>query len=118
MAMRKQNCSIDEISAALKTAGHSLSPVTVSLIVTEEGVARCPRRADDERPDTPRPLAAAVAEVRRLDLRPRQLRTQVGGVFLVVPSLAAIPFDTLLDEASLPGSRQLPPAQAMRALWA
>jgi len=56
--------------------------------------------------------------VRRLDLRPRQLRTTFGGLFLFVPYLAAIPFDQLLDEASLPGSRKLPAAQAMRALLA
>jgi hypothetical protein len=116
--MRKQNFSIYDISAALKAEGHSLSPVAVSLLVKEEGFARLPRRYDDERPDTPRPLAAAVADVRRLDLRPRQLRTKFGGLFLFVPYLAAIPFDKLLDEASLPGSRKLPAAQAMRALLA
>lgn len=118
IAMRKQNFSIYDISEALKAEGHHLSPVAVSLLVKEEGFARLPRRADDERPDTPRPLAAAVADVRRLDLRPRQLRTKFGGLFLFVPYLAAIPFDTLLDEASLPGSRKLPAAQAMRALLA
>jgi len=118
IAMRKQNFSIYDISAALKAEGHSLSPVAVSLLVKEEGFARLPRRYDDERPDTPRPLAAAVADVRRLDLRPRQLRTKFGGLFLFVPYLAAIPFDKLLDAASLPGSRKLPAAQAMRALLA
>ena len=118
IALRKQNFSIYDISEALKAEGHSLSPVAISLIVKEEGFARLPRRADDERPDTPRPLAAAVADVRRLDLRPRQLRTKFGGLFLFVPYLAAIPFDQLLDEASLPGSRKLPAAQAMRALLA
>jgi len=56
--------------------------------------------------------------VRRLDLRPRPLRTTFGGLFLFVPSLAAIPFDQLLDEASVPGSRTLPAAPAMRALLA
>jgi len=116
--MRKQNFSLYDISEALKAEGRSLSPVAISLIVKEEGFARVPRRADDERPDTPRPLAAAVADVRRLDLRPRQLRTTFGGLLLFVPSLAAVPFDQLLDEASLPGSRTLPAAHAMRALLA
>jgi Transposase DDE domain len=92
--------------------------VTISLLLKEEGFARLPRRADDERPDTPRPLAAAVADVRRLDLRPRQLRTQFGGVFLFLPYLAALPFDQLLDEAGLPGSQKIPAAHAMRALLA
>jgi hypothetical protein len=118
IALRKQNFSIYDISEALKAEGHRLSPVTISLLLKEEGFARLPRRYDDERPDTPRPTAAAVADVRRLDLRPRQLRTKFGGLFLFIPSLAAIPFDQLLDEAGLPGSKKIPAAHAMRALLA
>jgi len=118
IAMRKQNFSISDISEALKAEGHSLSPVAVALLLKEDGFARLPRRYDDERPDTPRPTAAAVAAVRRLDLRPRQLRTKCGGLFLFLPSLAAIPCDTLLDEAGFPGSRKMPAAPAMRALLA
>jgi transposase-like protein len=118
IALRKQNFSIYDISETLKAEGHRLSPVTISLLLKEEGFARLPRRADDERPDTPRPTAAAVADVRRLDLRPRQLRTKFGGVFLFLPYLAALPFDQLLDEAGLPGSKKIPAAHAMRALLA
>jgi hypothetical protein len=118
IALRKQNCSIYDISETLKAEGHRLSPVTISLLLKEEGFARLPRRADDERPDTPRPTAAAVADVRRLDLRPRQLRTKFGGLFLFLPYLAALPFDQLLDEAGLPGSTKIPAAHAMRALLA
>ena len=118
IAMRKQNFSIYDISEALKVEGQSLSPVAISFLLKEEGFARLPRRYDDERPDTPRPTAAAVADVRRLDLRSRQLRTKFGGLFLFMPYLAAIPFDGLLDEASLPGSNKIPAASAMRALLA
>jgi hypothetical protein len=99
IALRKQNFSIYDISEALKTEGHRLSPGAISLILKEEGFARLPRRYDDDRPDTPRPTAAAVADVCRLDLRPRQLRTKFGGLFLFMPYLATIPFDALLDEA-------------------
>lgn len=98
IALRKPNCSISAIRETLKTEGHTLSPVAVSLLVNEAGFARLPRRYDDERPDTPRPTAAAVADVRRLALKPRQLRTKCGGVLLFVPSLAAIPFDDLRDK--------------------
>ena len=118
IALRKQNFSIYDISETLKAEGHSLSPVTISLLLKEEGFARLPRRADDERPDTPRPTAAAVADVRRLDLRPRQLRTKFGGLFLFLPYLAALPFDQLLGEAGVPGSKKIPAAHAMRALLA
>ena len=118
ITLRKQNFSIYDISEALKAEGHALSPVTISLLLKEEGFARLPRRADDERPDTPRPTAAAVADVRRLDLRPRQLRTKFGGLFLFLPYLAAIPFDQLLEDAGLPSSKKIPAAHAMRALLA
>jgi len=118
IALRKQNFSIYDISETLKAEGHRLSPVTIALFLKEEGFARLPRRADDERPDTPRPTAAAVADVRRLDLRPRQLRTKFGGLFLFLPYLAALPFDQLLGEAGLPGSKKIPAAHAMRALLA
>jgi hypothetical protein len=118
ITLRKQNFSIYDISEALKAEGHALSPVTISLLLKEAGFARLPRRADDERPDTPRPTAAAVADVRRLDLRPRQLRTKFGGLFLFLPYLAAIPFDQLLEDAGLPSSKKIPAAHAMRALLA
>jgi Transposase DDE domain len=118
IALRQQNFSIYDISETLKAEGHRLSPVTISLLLTEEGFARLPRRADNERPDTPRPTAATVADVRRLDLRPRQLRTKFGGLFLFLPSLATLPFDQLLGEAGLPGSKKIPAAHAMRALLA
>jgi Transposase DDE domain len=118
IALRKQNFSIYDISETLQAEGHRLSPVTISLLLKEEGFARLPRRADDERPDTPRPTAATVADVRRLDLRPRQLRTKFGGLFLFLPSLATLPFDQLLGEAGLPGSKKIPAAHAMRALLA
>jgi hypothetical protein len=118
ITLRKQNFSIYDICEALKAEGHTLSPVTISLLLKEEGFARLPRRADDERPDTPRPTAAAVADVRRLDLRPRQLRTKFGGLFLFLPYLAAIPFDQLLADAGLPSSKKIPAAHAMRALLA
>ena len=122
IAMRKQNFSIYDISEALKAEGHSLSPVAISLLLKEEGFARLPRRYDDERPDTPRPTAAAVADVRRLDLRPRQLRTKFGGLFLFVPYLAAIPFDKLLDEPACPAQKKFPPptpygSPGLKTLW-
>ena len=56
--------------------------------------------------------------MRRLDLRPRPLRATCGGVLLFLPSLAAIPVDTLLDEAGVPSSKKIPAAHAMRALLA
>lgn len=118
IALRKQNLSIYDISRSLKAQGETLSPVAVSLLLKAEGFARLPRRADEERPERAGPAAAPVADVRRLDLSARTVRTQFGGLFLFVPYLAALPFDALMRQAGLPGSKMIPAPQAMRALVA
>ena len=118
IAMRKQNLSVYDISQALQRSGQQLSPAAISLLLKEEGFARLPRRRDEERPDTARPDAAAVADVRALDLSPASFRSQFAGLFLFAPYLASIPLDQMLPEAGFPGSAMIPPAAAMRSLLA
>jgi transposase len=114
--MRKQNLSIYDINQVLSTKGHEVSPVSVSNILKEEGFARLPRRKDDERPDGTRPIVADVADVRQLDLSPQRFRTKFGGLFLFLPFLARIPFDRIMDQAGLPGSKMIPAAHGIRSL--
>ena len=116
IALRKQNLSIYDISQALAKEEHPLSPVAISLLLKEEGFARLPRRGDDERPATARPIVADVADVRQLDLTPRHIKTDFGGLFLFLPWLATIPFDRILSQVGLPGSKMVPAGCAMRAL--
>lgn len=118
IALRKRNLSIYDISRALAAQGDTLSAVAVSLIVKEEGFARLPRRPDEERPEHAQPAAAAVADVRQLDLSPRTFRTQFGGLFLFAPYLAQLPFEALMRETGLPGSKMIPAGHAMRSLLA
>jgi transposase len=118
MALRKQNLSIYDISRALEAAGSPLSPAAISLILKEEGFTRLPRRRDEERPPGTRPDVSPVADVRQLDLSSRQFRTRFGGLFLFLPYLAQIPFDQLMEQAGLPGSKMIPAGQAMRSLLA
>jgi hypothetical protein len=84
----------------------------------EEGFAKLPRRADDERPDQPRPVVAEVADVRRLDLTPRHFRTKFGGLFLFLPWLVSAGLDKLLAPGGFPGSKMVPAACALRSLLA
>lgn len=116
IALRKQNFSIYDISRALAKEGHPLSPVAISLVLKEQGFARLPRRRDDERPAAARPTVADVANVGELDLKPRQIKTQFGGLFLFLPWLVAMPFDRLMTQAGLPGSKMIPAGCAMRSL--
>lgn len=116
VTLRKQNLSIYDISTVLAAQGTPRSPAAVSLVLHEEGFAKLPRRSEDERPAGPRTAVAAVADVRALDLSPRQIRTQFGGLFLFVPFLAQIPLETILRTAHFPGSQMIPAAHALRAL--
>ena len=118
VALRKQNLSIYDISAALDRAGRPLSPPAVAQILQDEGFARLPRRRDDERPARVRPEVAAAADVRSLDLSPRRFRTKFGGLFLFLPALASIPFDALAEQVGLPGSQMIPAGCALRSLLA
>src|SRR6266571_1435370 len=116
VALRRQNLSIYDISQALAEKGDRRSPAGVSLILREEGLPRLQRRTDDERPQTPRPEKAEIADVRSLDLSPREFRTQYGGLFLFVPLLARIPWPDLVKRADLPGSVMIAPEHALRSL--
>lgn len=118
VTLRKQMLSVYDISRALGEAGTPLSPAAVGTILKQQGFAKLPRRRDDERVDTVRPTAAEVADVRELDLSPQRFHTKFGGLFLFLPYLASMPFDSLIENAGLPGSKMVPAAHAMRSLLA
>jgi hypothetical protein len=118
VSLRKQNLSIYDIRRALIKNDQPLSAPAIAVILKEEGFARLPRRPDEERPAAIRPEAAAVADVKELDLSPRQFRTKFGGLFLFLPYLAAMPLEKIFRRAGLPGSKMIPAGQAMRSLLA
>ena len=118
IALRKENLSIYDISRNLAHEGHPLSPVAVAQILKDEGFARLPRRADDERPPGSRPTTTDVADVRQLDLSSQSFRTKFGGLFLFLPMLASIPLDRILRESRFPGSEMIPAGAALRSLLA
>lgn len=116
--LRKQNMSIYDISKALKKAGTQISAAHVANILKEEGFARLPRRADDERIKPPGPDIADGADCRKLDLSPRTVHTRAGGLFLFLPMLATIPLEEILADCKFPGTEAIPAAHAMRSLLA
>jgi hypothetical protein len=118
VTLRKQNLSVHDISRTLSREGQPVSAATVSAILKEEGFARLPRRADDERPDQVRPEAADAADVCSLDLSPRRFRTRFGGLFLFVPLLVDADLKTIVRRAGLPGTKQVPADAAVRSLLA
>ena len=118
IALRKQNLSVYDIAAVLAEQGSPLSSSAIATILTEEGFAKLPRRADDERPSRVAVSQAATADVRELDLTPRTLRTDVGGLFLFLPMLAAVDLDAVVAQVGLPGTVMIPAATAIRSLLA
>src|SRR4051794_41784317 len=68
VALRKQYLSVHDISRALDRDGEAISPAAVATTLGGGGLAKLPRRRDEERPDHPRPTVADPADVRPLDL--------------------------------------------------
>lgn len=118
VALRKQNLSVYDIAAALAESGQTLSPPAVWAILAEEGFARLPRRADEERGGRTAVARAQAADARAVDLSGREFRTDVGGLFLFLPILARLDFDAMMDRVGLPGTRMVPAGAAMRSLLA
>jgi Transposase DDE domain len=116
--LRKQNLSVYDISQALKKEDILRSPAVIAAVLKQEGFAKLPRRRDEERPATAKPTAAERADVRALRLEPRTIRTKFGGLFLFLPTLAALSFNRVIGGCGLPGSEAIPAAHAVRSLLA
>jgi hypothetical protein len=118
VAMRKRNLSVYDIRQELAVLDLSISINSLTVLLREEGFSRLPRRADDERPPTVKPEIAEVADIRQLDLSPRDFRTPLAGLFLFVPLLDRIDLNRVVTAARLPGSKMIPAVQALRSLLA
>lgn len=116
VALRKRNLSVYDIRDDLERTGtHRLSVTAIQEILRDEGFTRLPRRADDERPNAPRPTADRIADVRQFSIAPRSFTTRAGGLFLLLPLLARLDLDALVDSCKLPGTRMIPATHAFRA---
>jgi hypothetical protein len=118
VALRKQYLSVYDIQRQLAAEGHSISINSLTVLLHEEGFARLPRRRDDERPAVVRPEAAAIADVRTIDLAPRTFHTQLGGLFVFVPLMRDLRLHDVVRQAKLPGTAMIPAEQAVRTLLA
>jgi hypothetical protein len=118
VALRKQYLSVYDIQRELITEGHTISIHSLTILLQEEGFARLPRRRDDERPEAVRAEAAAIADVRTLDLTPRTFRTRLGGLFVFVPLMRDLRLHEVIRQAKLPGTAMIPAEQALRTLLA
>jgi hypothetical protein len=118
IALRKQNLSVYDISRALKREAIQRSPVAIGKALKEEGFAKLPRRADEERPEAVKPVQADRADVRVLSREPRTISTKFGGLYLFLPALVEMGFNRVIGHCDLPGTKMVPAACAMRSLLA
>ncbi len=114
--LRKRNFSIYDIRDELQRCGKEpLSATAIQEVLREEGFSRLPRRTEDERPNRPRPIADAIADVREFSLLERSFSTRAGGLFLLLPLLAQLDLDSLVARCHFPGTKMIPAAEAVRS---
>jgi len=121
-ALRRQGATLAEIRAALEQDGFDVSESYLFRLLRRAGVATTRQR----RP-TPQPgeyakdgsVVPDIADVRELVLDDgRQFPTEVAGLFLFLPLLLDLDLPQAVSNAKLPGSKQIPPLQALLALLA
>ncbi len=116
VSLRKRNLSVYDIRDELERSGKDrLSVTAIQEVLREEGFARLPRRLDEERPNRPRPMADAIADVRMFSLQPGEFSTHAGGLFLLLPLLARLDLDAVVKRCAFPGTKMIPAAHAVRA---
>jgi len=116
VTLRKQNLSVYDIRDELERSGKErISVTTVRHILRDEGFSRLPRRSEEERPERARPEADAIADVRQFSLEPAEFSTRAGGLFLLLPLLARMGVDELVNKARFPGTKMIPAAHAVRS---
>ena len=116
VALRKRNLSVYDIRDELERSGKErLSATAIQEVLRAEGFARLPRRADDERPDRPRPAADAIADVRLFSLAERRFTTHAGGLFLLLPLLVRLDLEGLVARCGFPGTTMIPAPHAVRS---
>ena len=59
---------------------------TVQRVLRRNGIGKLPRRSPGEREAALRPAPAPAADVREIDLSPRRLRTEFGGLSCSSPT--------------------------------
>ena len=116
VSLRKRNLSVYDIRDELERSSKDrLSVTAIQEVLRAEGFARLPRRLDEERPNRPRPMADAIADARRFSLQPREFSTHAGGLFLLLPLLARLDLDAMVERCGFPGTKMIPAAHAVRA---
>ena len=122
VTLRRRGATLADIRAVLKQDGFDVSESYLFRLLRRAGLA-----ATRQRRPTPQPgeyandgsVVPDIADVRELVLDDgRQFPTKVAGLFLFLPLLLDLDLPQAVSDAKLPGSKQIPPLQALLALLA
>jgi transposase len=120
--LRRQGVTLTDIRATLQGEGLDVSESYLFRLLRRAGLA-----ATRQRRPTPQPgeyakdgsVVPDIADVRVMSVEDgRQFPTKVAGLFLFLPLLLDLESPQAVTAASLPGSEQIPPLQALLALLA
>lgn len=114
---RQEQLSVYDIAQRLTREDRPVSHQTVWRILHENGVKRLPKRSATEEPKDPL-LHPPVADIRELDLSPREVECRAPLLLLFAPFLTTLSFDTVVHRAGYPGSEMVPASGALRATLA
>jgi transposase len=110
---RLHNLSSYHIAEILSIEGHDVNPRTINRLLQEAGFPPVPRRAALAIGETVKGARVpAESRIVRPDLlEGKRLGCGVGGIFLFAPLIEQLGLPTVVVEAGLPGSHQIPPVQ-------
>lgn len=121
-ALRRQGATLADIRTALKMDGLDVSESYLFRLLRRAGVDATRQRRPTTRPGEyakDGSVVPDIADVRELALQDgRQFPTKVAGLFLFLPVLLDLDLPQAVSDAKLPGSKQIPPLQALLALLA
>lgn len=108
VSYRKRNLSVPEIKAALDAQNINVSERYISLLLTNEGFARLPRRDSQERSQVDfgvlqETCHAPISE--NISPEPCKFSTQLAGLLLFLPIIKNYGIDRLIEFSSYPGTK-------------
>jgi transposase len=120
--LRRHGATLTDIHAALKREGFDVSESYLFRLLRRAGLAATRHRHLPPQPGdyaNDGSVVPDIADVRELALDDgRQFPTKVAGLFLFLPLLLDLDLPQAVSDAKLPGSKQIPPLQALLALLA
>ena len=117
---RTHNLSAYRIAEILTIEGNEITPRTINRVLKKAGFPPTPRRGKLAIGKTVTgakvPREACILELNALE--GRSVECSVGGIFLFAPLIERLGLPEVVSQASLPGSKQIPPLQYLLSFLA